>query len=257
MYLDAIVALLILGMTYALASEGLWGAALMFFNALFAAMITLNFYEPLAQVIGTNVTFLSGYADALCILLIFTVSLLLMRLLTELLAPSMVRFPKPLYHIGRLGFALGGSLVTMGVMLLALDASPVNRKILGSMDHQSQPFFKVRLDKEVLAFFQYSTGQIFSGSGGRDPYKEYKDARVFDPEGKWLINAFQARPYGKETIFGSEDAAGEPAAKGAGGDAPAAQPPGRPGAPGGRGADRRGEGVPGGTAGAAVGLAPQ
>jgi uncharacterized membrane protein required for colicin V production len=254
MYIDAIVAILILGTTYALASEGLWGAALMFFNALFAAMITLNFYEPLAQLIGTNVTFLSGYADALCILVIFTVSLLLLRLMTEYFAPSMVRFPMPLYHIGRIIFALGGSLVTMGVMLLALDASPVQKKILGSMDHESQPFYKVRLDKEVLAFFQYSTGQIFSGSGGRDPYKEYKDARVFDPEGKWLINAFQARPYGKEDIF-SKDKGAEPA-KDAGGEAQG-QRPGMPGAPGGRGANRGGEGIPGGTGGAAVGLAPQ
>jgi uncharacterized membrane protein required for colicin V production len=254
MYIDAIVAILILGMTYALASEGLWGAALMFFNALFAAMITLNFYEPLAQLIGTNVTFLSGYADALSILLIFTVSLLILRLITEQLAPSMVRFPKPLYHLGRIFFALGGSLVTMGVMLLALDASPVNKKILGSMDYKHQPFFKLRLDKEILAFFQYSTGQIFKGSGGKDPYGEYKDARVFDPEGKWLLNAQQARPYGKEDILGGEGAAADPA-KAAGGEAQGQ--PGMPGAPGGRGADRRGEGTPGGTGGAAIGLAPR
>jgi hypothetical protein len=227
MILDAVVALLILGMTYALSSEGLWGAALMFFNALFAAMITLNFYEPLAQLIGTNVTFLSGYADALCILLIFAVSLLLIRLITENMAPSMVRFPKPLFHIGRLVFGLGGSLVTMGVMLLALDASPVDKKILGAMDYKHQPFFKLRLDKEVLAFFQYSTGQIFSGTGGRDPYDEYKNARVFDPEGKWLLNAQQARPYGKADIFGSDDKAEEPA-KGAG----EGQGQGRAGMPG-------------------------
>src|ERR1700761_7058408 len=106
---DAVVFFLLLGMTYALSSEGLWGAALMFFNSLFAAMITMNFYEPLAQAIGTNVDFLSGYADALCIMVIFTVSLLILRLATESLAPAMVRFPTPLYHLGRLIFGLLGS----------------------------------------------------------------------------------------------------------------------------------------------------
>src|SRR6201996_7066376 len=107
--LDLGCLVLILGMTWALTSEGLWGAALMFFNSLFAAMITMNFYEPLAQAIGTNVDFLSGYADALCIMVIFTVSLLILRLATESLAPAMVRFPTPLYHLGRLIFGLLGS----------------------------------------------------------------------------------------------------------------------------------------------------
>ena len=46
--IDLIIAVLILGLTYVLTSEGLWGSALMFFNVLFAAMIAFNFYEPLA-----------------------------------------------------------------------------------------------------------------------------------------------------------------------------------------------------------------
>ncbi len=204
---DAVTALLIVGMTYALMSEGLWGAALQFFNALFASMITLNFYEPLAGAIGSNVTFLSGYADALCILLIFTASLLLLRLATENLAPAMVRFPAPVFHLGRVVFGLMGSLVTTGILLLALDASPVQKKMFGAVDYKYQPFFKLRLDKEILAFFQYSTGQIFKRSGGRDPYREYGDARVFDPKADWLLRAQTARPYGKEDILGGEEKA--------------------------------------------------
>ena len=41
-------------MTYALTSEGLWGAALMFFNVLFAGLIAFNFYEPLAELLVAN-----------------------------------------------------------------------------------------------------------------------------------------------------------------------------------------------------------
>lgn len=222
---DLVVGLLILGMTYALMCEGLWGAALMLFNALFAAMVALNCYEPLAQLIATNVSFLSGMADAMCILVIFTVTLLIMRLITENLAPSMVRFPMPLYHLGRIVFALGGSLVTTGILLIALDASPVQKRIFGAMDYKYQPFFKTRLDKEVLAFFQYSTGQIFTRQGPRDPFKEYGNTRVFDPKGDWLLRSQAARPHGKGDILGEETKAGtaegqpaeggEPAAKGA------------------------------------------
>lgn len=229
--LDAVVFILILGMTYALSSEGLWGAALMFFNALFAAMITLNCYEPLAQVIGSNVEFLSGYADALCILLIFTVSLLVIRLATENLAPAMIRYPMPLFHAGRLLFGLAGSAVTMGVLLIGLDASPVDKKILGSMDYKSEPFFKVRLDKELLAFFQYSTGYIYTRPGPRDPYGEFGEVRAFDPKADWLIREQIARPYPKgQDIFAEEGASTDAAAKD--GAKPGGPPPGMPGMPG-------------------------
>ena len=244
--LDLVVIVLILGMTYALSSEGLWGAALMFFNVLLATMITMNFYEPLAQMIGTNVSFLSGFADALCIMVIFSVTLLILRLLTEYLGPVMVRYPAPVYHLGRLVFAFLASVLAMGVMLLALDASPVDKKIFGAVDHKRQPFYGVRLDKEVLAIFQYSTGQIFKRTEAKnDPFGQYGNARVFDPKGAWLVNAFEARPYGKEGLFEEE----KPSTEGA---TPAGGAPGAPGSP----AGKPGPGIPGGNAGAAVGLAP-
>jgi uncharacterized membrane protein required for colicin V production len=218
---DMVTVVLILGMTYALMSEGLWGACLMFFNALFAAMITLNFYEPLAQVIGTNMEFLSGYADALCILLIFTASLLIMRLLTEYLAPAMVRFPMPLYHVGRVIFGLGGAAITAGMIWLALDASPGQGKVLGSYDYQHRPFFGVRLDTELLAFFQYSTGQIFTRQGGTpDPYTMYGTSRVFDPKSNWLLRTQLARPHSPAPIFEESKADAAAAKEGA----PAAAP---------------------------------
>jgi hypothetical protein len=243
---DICVILLILGMTYALMSEGVWGAALQFFNVLFSTIITLNFYEPLAALIATNVSFLSGFADTMCILLLFSISLLILRLATENLSPTMVKFPMPVYHLGRIFFGLAASIMTTGILLIALDASPGQKKIFGFYDYKYQPMYKNRLDKEVLAFFQYTTGYIFSRSGGsRDPLNEYGDARIFDPRGDWLIRSQEARPYGEGGILEEAAAEGAPAEGGAeGGAAPK----------GGRSQD--GPGIPGGTAGAAVGLAP-
>jgi hypothetical protein len=245
--IDLVVIVLIMGMTYALMSEGLWGAALMFFNALFSTLITLNCYEPLAKLIGVNVSFLSGYADALCILVIFTVSLLVIRLITEYLAPSMVRYPAPVYHIGRVGFAFSGAVLTASVMLLALDASPVDKKILGSIDAKSKPLYGYRLDKELLAFFQFQSGQIFTRTAAsRDPFGQYGNSRVFDPHGKWIYNAFEARPYGKQSLLEEDKPAAEGGAEGG------AAPPDGAAPAAGKDSPR----VPGGTAGAAAGLAP-
>src|ERR1043166_2038520 len=111
--IDLIVAVLILGMTYALASEGLWGACLMFFNVLFGGLIAFNFYEPLAKLLAENVPFLSGFADTLCLLSLFIITTFLLRLATETLGPGMVRFPTPLYHLGRWFFGLATSVLTV------------------------------------------------------------------------------------------------------------------------------------------------
>src|SRR5438270_11838323 len=99
---DVVVAFLILLMTYAISSEGLWGACLMFFNVLFGGLIAFNFYEPLAKLLADNVSLLAGFADTLCLLVLFIASTFILRLTTESLAPAMVRFPTPLYHLGRL-----------------------------------------------------------------------------------------------------------------------------------------------------------
>src|SRR4051812_1048399 len=98
---DLMIVGLILGMTYALMSEGAWGAALMFFNVLFAGLIAFNFYEPLATLLAGQVSAMAAWADMLCLMLLFVISLVILRIITESIAPAMVRFPTPIFHIGR------------------------------------------------------------------------------------------------------------------------------------------------------------
>jgi hypothetical protein len=219
-------------MTYALSSEGLWGAALMFFNTLFSAIIAFNFYEPLAQLIASNANFLSGFADTLSLLGIFIVSLVMLRMTTETIAPTMVRFPMPVYHVGRWAFAGAASAVLMAIVVLAFHTAPVHKKVFFVMDYKHEPPFGMGIDREWLGFFQYTTGAIFAdyNSGGQDPMGEYRTAKVFDPRAEWLLNHQEARPYGTEGVLTEETPAAEGGAAGA--------PPGAPGAPPGR---RRGD----------------
>src|SRR5215217_7585077 len=216
---NLVIAVLIAGMTYALASEGLWGAALMFFNVLFAAIIALNFYEPLAALIGsTGLNW--GFSDTLCLLWLFIIASLLLRLTTESLAPSMVRYPGPIYHVGRWLFALAGSVVTIAVLLLSFETAPVHKKVFGVIDYKTKPPFGMGLDHKALAFFQYTTGLVFANRvpGLRDPFREYRDAKVFDPKAEWLLRHQEARPYGTESILEGVEGGG---AGGEGQNAPA------------------------------------
>ncbi len=249
---DLIILGLVLGMTYAIASEGLWGSALIFFNALFAALISFNFYEPLAGLIVENVSAVANYADSISMMLLFVVPLLIFRLTTDSLGPSMVRFPKALFHLGRWVFAGGASVLGVAILLLGYQASPVQKKMLGVMDYKYKPFYGERFDRDFLAFFQYTTGYTFARNGAGAPDPEFPAKPIlFDPKANWLLIHQAQRPYGTEAIL--EDAPGEAGA----GAAPAGGQP----APGNNGqmpgpAGRGGPGIPGGTAGAAAGLAP-
>jgi uncharacterized membrane protein required for colicin V production len=250
MLIEVGIVAIILGMTYALMSEGLWGAALMFFNSLFAGMIAFNFYEPLAALIANNVPFLENFADSLCLMGIYAGSLLLLRLVTDAIAPAMVRFPSALYLIGGITFGLGASIVTMSIMLLAYQASPVDRKVFGSVDYKTKPPFGQGLDRTWLGFFQFVSGYPFARYGSESRDREFGTAHAFDIHGRWLIDHMAARLHGEESVLG--DAPAEAGAAPGGttppGGAPAGQQQGQQGRPG--------PGIPGGPAGAASGLAP-
>ncbi len=233
--LDTLLVALILFMTYVLTSEGAWGAALMFFNVVFGGMIAFNFFEPLADVIdSTGVGFIMSFSEPVAIMLIFCASTLLLRLATESLGPAMVRFPTPVFHLVRLVFGFGATIVTFAVILLAFHASPVHKKMFGYIEYDTKPPFGFGIDHGWLGFFQATTGDVFAryGAGARDPYSTYGKTgnqlmrvNLFDPRGKWLLDKQEARPYGEGPIL--EDGGGEaPAGGGEGGGAPAMAPPG-------------------------------
>jgi uncharacterized membrane protein required for colicin V production len=210
--IDLIITALILLMTYALMSEGVWGAAVMFFNVLFSGLITFNFYEPLAELIdSTGIGW--GFSDTFSMLFIFCISVVLLRMTTESLAPAMLRFPMPIDHVGRFLFGLGTSLLTVAILLLSCHTAPVHKKIFGTIDYNRKPPFGLGLDHKWLGFFQYTTGGIFAryGSGAFDPFSEYGRSgrervpvRIFDPRATWLLTHQEARPYGEGPILEDE-----------------------------------------------------
>ncbi len=229
---EGILSVLILGMTYALFSEGLWGSALIVMNLVIAVLVAFNFYEPLATLIASNVSALAGLADLICFAALFLATFIGLRVATDGMSPSLVRFPAIVDAAGKLVFAVLGACITAGVIVILFHMAPVSKKIFGSVDYKAAPPFKAGLDHKVLAFFQWSTGKIFTRYPGGlvDPYGEFGGAAAFDPRGDWLIRHQNARPAGTETVPEEEaaPAAPEAGAGGAagGGGAPAAAPPG-------------------------------
>lgn len=225
--LDLVVVLLIAAITYALSSEGAWGAALMFFNVLLASMVALNFYEPLAKLMAENMpSMLADFSDMFVFLAIFGLTTAILKLITDNLAPSMVKLPSIVFQIGRFGFGLAAALVTVGTLLLGLHLAPSHKKLFGVMTFDSRPPFKFGLDVEMLGFFQRATGATFAlyGNERSDPFQTYKDAHVFDPGGSWLIERQMARGFGEGDPLGDDAPAPAEGQAGSGGAPPAPAP---------------------------------
>ena len=188
---DSAIVLIILGITYALYSEGFWGATLMFFNVLFSALIALNFYEPLAGLLAKNVSAMGSFADLLCLGGLFCVVLVLLRTITGYLAPSNLRLPSLIDQLGRLVAGLAAATLLVAFLLVMLHTAPAHKKLLGTIDANRAPPFKWAFDRRFLDFFRHTTDATF-------PSYSNGTAKVFDPNGDWLAVHEQYRPFPKQ-----------------------------------------------------------
>ena len=169
-------------------NEGLWGSALMLVNVLFAGMLSMNYFEPLANYLDKMAPSYTYVWDFLCLWLIFVVVLLILRTVTDQISRSAVRFKKPIEIGGQVGFAFLTAWVFVCFLLATLHTAPLARTALrGSFEPEPMgtSFFGTHPDRYWLAFIHSRS----LGALGRRP------PRAFDPEGEW-IPKYAARRFG-------------------------------------------------------------
>jgi hypothetical protein len=112
--------------------EGLFTAFLMFVNVLIAGLITFNFWEPLANVTEPlfRTNFMRGSEDLLAIVLIFTITLGVLRLFTRKLNDEQIAFPAGMQQFGGLLFGLLTGYLVSGLLVVALQTLPWGQHFL-------------------------------------------------------------------------------------------------------------------------------
>src|SRR6516165_2544827 len=93
---------------YAYLREGLFTAFVMCCNVMLAGLVAFNFWEPLADLLDPTFapSVLHGFEDAVCLILLFSVTLGRLRSVTNLLSRTPVRFAAGLQQGGGAGFGL-------------------------------------------------------------------------------------------------------------------------------------------------------
>ena len=75
--------------------------------------------------------------------------------------------------------------MTMAILLLAFETAPVHKKVFGVIDYKTQAPFGLGIDRQWLAFFQYTTGLVFADYvvGQRDPFERIRRRQGLRPQG--------------------------------------------------------------------------
>ncbi len=154
-----LILLAVLGVvTWCVASDGVWGAAITFVSILLSGLVAMNLYEPAARFMATNI--LTGYYwemrwDIIALLGFFSGGVFLLRLVGEKLLPTYAEVQPLLHDVGRWVFGLGSGYAVMAILLTALHTAPAPREFLGFRPERANLFEIAAPDRQWLGFTQY------------------------------------------------------------------------------------------------------
>lgn len=177
--------LIMLVVCYSYWHEGLLTACCMFINVLLAGLLAFSVFEPIADKLDPILadSFLEGFEDCLCLVLVFSVSLGLLRLATNTLAYTTLDYPPALLHGGGLFFgALTGYLVS-GFLVCAIQTLPLPRHFL-QFEAEVQPEGPTRMVRRLLPPDRVWLALMHRA--GLGPFS-WGDGPTFDPNGNFEL----------------------------------------------------------------------
>jgi hypothetical protein len=175
--------LLILGLVaWNVAAEGAWGAAATFLSVLFAGLVAMDYFEPLADLLQSALgSDWANRVDFMALMGLFTGGVFGLRYLSDWLVPNFIAVNGRVYDVCRWGFGVMTGYVTMAFVLTALHTAPLPRDFLGFSPERDNFFGMLAPDRDWLGFVQYVSeksmpssedGRIFDGSRFRLPGHE-------------------------------------------------------------------------------------
>jgi len=172
-------------------NEGLWSAAILFFNVLLAAVLATTLFEPVANLLDSMMPSLTYFSDFVAIWVTFAVCLVVLRLATDLTARHRVRFKKPVDMAGGIFFAAWIGWLMVQFTLFTVHLSPLGRNSMGFQEKpDTRMFFGLAPDRNWLAFIHRQTKE---GAFMRTPPPGNENAHVFDPQGDLILKYGERR----------------------------------------------------------------
>jgi hypothetical protein len=180
--------LIMAAIAYAQFKEGVFTSFVMLCNVMIAGVVACNFFEPLADWMGemTKGNFMQGTEDFIILILLFTITLGVLRWLTNMIAPTEIEYHTVLFQAGAIICGLVTGYVLVGFFVVAMQTLPLDEHFMG---------FEAQIttdpkDKTVAESYQYLHRANPSANHLNEKLRE-----IFPPDRIWLA-MMQRASYG-------------------------------------------------------------
>ncbi len=159
--IDILLLLIFGGVTYCVASEGAWGAAITAFCVILGGLIAMNFFEPICDnLLGTNY-YWQTRLDLIVLVGLFGAAVAGLRAGADYLSPTYIGVHRMVHETARWGCGALAGYVTMAFLLTALHTAPLGREFMGFKAERGN-FFGMFPDRQWLGFTQWTSEWVFS-----------------------------------------------------------------------------------------------
>ncbi|MCR4414695.1 MAG: CvpA family protein [Thermoguttaceae bacterium] len=154
--------------------EGMWSNAVRFVNVVLAALLAMNFWEPVARLAEEHIhSKLTFFWDYLALWGLFAVFMVVFQLATRRLSEVKVRFLKIADQIGSGAFALAIGYVMVCFTTLSIHLAPLGpTAFFDGFDPEKASFVGLYPDRHWLAFTEWMS---------KGPYATSSE-NTFDPQ---------------------------------------------------------------------------
>ena len=195
MYINLLLLAIFVGCAASLATAGLWSNFITLVNVITAALLAVNYWEPLADWLQAKDSSYTYLFDFVALWGIFGVGMGLLRPVTDALSKVKVKFIKPVdLGVGIfLACWVGWVLVCFATM--TLHTAPLSRTFLGfQKTPETRMFFGLAPDHTWLGFVQKeSQGALARNIQVKHPDGKLTNGNKFDPDGEFILKYGERR----------------------------------------------------------------
>lgn len=166
-------------------TEGMWSNAIRLVNTVTAALLAMNYFEPLAQWLESQMPSYTYVCDFVSLWAVFVAATIILRVLTDQLSRVQVRFLKLADQIGSTVFSVWIGWVMVCFTMVTLHTAPLSRNFLfEGFQPRERMIVGLAPDRQWLGFVQKESLGAFARSG--TPEELDKEKFVFDPNADFM-----------------------------------------------------------------------
>jgi len=162
--IDIILLIIFAVVTWCVASEGAWGAALMLLTVLFSGLLAMNFFEPFANFLESNFSNSPDWMyrwDIIALIGLFAAFVMVIRTILENLLPTFIIVQPITFEAVRWTCGVATGYVVMAFFLTSLHTAPLPREFIGFKPERRNFLNFSAPDRQWLGFTQYVSERVF------------------------------------------------------------------------------------------------